>query len=162
MDTLGIIKIDVGEGDVSIYLDEYVPIDESNLSLEFARHATKYAYIAMLSSKAEAMWLCAKESRERAEKQMISDLKAAQKITDTTAEAMAELSAAEFRDYELSCKSQHLLLKAVVDAMNARKDMLISLGAHLRAEQDMTGSFIRRDAGQEAKSMLESIRSKRG
>jgi hypothetical protein len=159
MDELGTITINAGAGDVEINLDEYLLVDENNLAVEFARHSAKYAYLAILCAGAEASYIAAKEAVSRAEKQGLLDAKTSGiKVTDTVAEAMAELSCSELRDYEVACRAQYLLMKAVVDAMSSRKDMLISLGAHLRAEQDTTGMTVRHtDVGAAARDILDTM-----
>jgi hypothetical protein len=160
MQELGIIQVDIGDGPVQINLDEYVPIDGTILSLEFVQHATKYAYLAMLCSRAEAMYMAAKQKADDDEKVAYLTVKnTAVKVTDETAKCFAATDAQVLtsKDAELYYRAQYSLLKSVVDAMYHRKDMLISLGAQSRAEGSMSGAMINTDVGEAARKVIRSL-----
>jgi hypothetical protein len=61
----------------------------------------------------------------------------------------------EAEEIELGHRHQYLMMRALVNSMDQRAQMLISLGAHLRAEADQTGMLIR-----DTKAALEDIKRK--
>ena len=156
---LGELTLSFGsEGEVTVNLDEYVPIDENNLVHEFANQASAYAYLAVLGAQAEANWLDAKRLVERVraetDKEVRRDL-ANEKVTEGKIAAEIELRKGyqDAVENELSCRAQHLVLRAVVSSMEQRAQMLISLGAHLRQESNMTGMLVN-----DAKAKLDALK----
>lgn len=157
---LGQMTISLGEEEQTLNLDEIVPIS-ADLSDEFSRQPSLYAYVAMLSAQAEAAWAMAKRDaeRERADSDQIIREEARareEKITEGIVSSRVTLDPAvqKAEEEEAEYRYQYLLIKAVVQAMDQRAQMLISLGAHLRAEADMSGMIIR-----DAKSRLEAIKA---
>ncbi len=63
-------------------------------------------------------------------------------------EAMVNAAVTQDEEYlnakhdEISTEQHYRTLRAISDALRMRADMLISLGAHLRAEQGMTNAHI--------------------
>ncbi len=157
------ITIDVGDdaGEIELHLNELVPISE-DLSQEFTDQPSLYAYIAMLAARAEACWLDAKVDKERVyattDKAVRRSLSASgDKVTEPMVKAgiLGRKKYREAIEYEIQCHEQHLIMKALTKAMDQRAQMLISLGAHLRAEADQAGMLIR-----DTKAMMDTIKKK--
>jgi len=147
---LGKVVIDVGVGEeVELDLDELIPISE-DLNMEFSDQAALYAYIAMLAAQAEAVWLDSK--RDLDEVYAVTDKAVRQDFVANNERVTEGKVAAEIKirkgysnavDEELFCHEQFLIMRALERAMSQRAQMLISLGAHLRAEAEQTGMLIR-------------------
>jgi len=159
--SLGKIELDFGDPEpIVLDLDDMVPINESDLSGEFTRQPSLYAYVATLTAQAEAETLDSKRNLEReraeADKRARTYLAGSNaKVTDSALDARIVLDV----DYQIAmeresqAKYQQLLLKAVERSMSMRADMLISLGAHLRHEYEQTDMTIL-----DTKQRLEQIR----
>jgi len=156
---LGTIDIDVGDGEVELDLDTIIPIQD-NLSAEFSEQPSMYAYIAMLAARAEACWLTGKRELENKRAQTDQEVRrdlasGGEKFTE--AKVAAEIEMREgYRNvvqYELEVHMQHLIMRALEQTMAQRAQMLISLGAHLRAEAEQTGMLIR-----DVKAKLDMLR----
>lgn len=159
---LGKMDIDVGNGEVELDLDSIIPIHD-NLSAEFSEQPSLYAYIAMLAARAEACWLDAKrqldETRATTDKEVRMDLAASgEKFTEAkvTAEITMRKGYREAIEYELATHEQWLIMRALEQTMAQRAQMLISLGAHLRAESEQAGMLIR-----ETKTKLDTYRTRK-
>jgi hypothetical protein len=145
---IGTIELNL-EGVGSIKPDDLLPIDDSDLNGEFTRQASLYAYVATLAARAEAYWLESKRDIERThaetDKEVRRDLMMCdEKVTEGKVKAEIEVRRG-YRDaqmQELDDREQYLILKALTNAMQMRGDMLVSLGAHLRHEANMTGMQI--------------------
>jgi hypothetical protein len=160
--TLGDLEIDVGEGTVTLCLDDVIPISE-DISQEFTDQPSLYAYIAILAAQAEACWRESKRSTEeetaQLDKNVRQDLMAnGEKITEgkVAAEVKLRRGYRDAVDYEMECHEQYLIMRAVENAMSQRAQMLISLGAHLRAEAAQTGMIIK-----DTKDKLDQYRASR-
>lgn len=135
---------------INIDLNKYVPIDPNNLIHEFATQPAAYAYLATLSAQIEAEYSDAKRSTERVYAETDSLVRSTiaarnEKLTEAGVKAMIEQSD-NYRaavDNETYTRSQYLVLRAIVAAMEQRAQMLISLGAHMRMEADMTGMSVK-------------------
>jgi len=157
---LSVIHIELDGQEVDIDLQTILPVDENNLSEEFANQASLYAYVAMLSARAEATNLDARDAKERVyaqmDKRMRLNFKAhRESVTEAKVKA-AVLTSTQYQDaceYLINCRETMLTLKALVTAMEQRASMLQSLGAHVRHEAEQTGMVIR-----EAKIKLEAAR----
>lgn len=137
------------EGDAYTFL-ELLSINQDNLSNEFATHASRFAYISALAAKAEALYNEAKQMREetyadvelwyREELGKLPDIKVTEGLIKSNVTTDDKYS------NTVSDENQALhdwkLLKALVEGLRERGSMLISLGAHLRQEMDMTNASI--------------------
>lgn len=147
---LSVFELVINGSVVDIDLNKYVPIDPDRLIQEYATQPAAYAYLATLCAQVEAEYLDAKRITERAYAEADSNVRgllASQgtKYTESGVKALIEQSES-YRvavDNETQARAQMLLLKAVVTAMEQRAQMLISLGAHLRMEADMTGMSVK-------------------
>lgn len=129
---------------------ELLSINPDNLSEEFATHANRFAFISALTAKAEALFVEAKQAREetyadvelqwRDELAKMPDVKVTEGLIKSsvllddkyTATVSAENAAQ--RDWKI--------LRALADGLRERGSMLVSLGAHMRAEMEMTNASI--------------------
>jgi len=146
---LGELEIQLGEQVIVLNLDDYVPLDDQQLSREFADQAGLFAYVGILQAQAEGEWLDSKRNLDRtfAEEDMAirkSVAASGNKVTEAGIKSMVEVSVRyqQAVEQELFYRQQHLILKAVVASMDQRAQMLISLGAHLRMEAGQTGMLI--------------------
>lgn len=157
---LGKLKIDLGEaGEEVLDLDNIVPI-AGDLSEEFSRQPSLYAYIAMMAANAEALYGAAKAGTERTKARTDRDIrKRAKAIDEKVTEnvvfnrVLMDDDVEEAEETEMAYRYQYLVLKALTNAMDQRAQMLISLGAHLRAEAEQTGMLVR-----ETKSKLDELK----
>ena len=154
---LGQLQVQLGDEQVDLDLDALVPVSD-DLTREFTEQASSYAYTAMLSARCEALWLSSKREMDETEagldRDVRKDLATFGKVTEAMVEAETKLRRAyrEAWEYELACREQHLILQAVTRAMEMRGQLLMSLGAHLRAEAQQTGMYVK-----DAKSTLDDI-----
>lgn len=162
---LGRVEIDLGEdvGTEVLELDSIVPITE-NLSEEFARQPSLYAYIAMMTANIEALWAAAKAGSERTRARADQDIRAkAKRADEKVTEAMVanriilDKDVIEAEEIEAAYRYQYLVLRALTSSMDQRAQMLISLGAHLRAESEQTGMLVR-----DTRAKLDELRQQRG
>ena len=157
---LGVISIELDGQDIDLDLQSILPVDEDSLSREFANQASLYAYIAMLSARAEAMNLDARDTKDRIYAQMdkrarLSLKERRESFTEAKVKAVV-LTSVDYQDacdYLISCRETMLMLKSLVTAMEQRASMLQSLGAHVRHEAEQTGMIIR-----DARAKLEATR----
>lgn len=108
---------------------------------EYVRLPSDLAYWNKQYAEAQRVELKAKAraKRARADAQLRIRQEAAddgRKMTDKIAEAETEIDAdvAEAEDFYADAVADRSRLYGVVDAVRAKKDMLVSLGAHVRAE----------------------------
>src|SRR4030066_297364 len=129
---------------------ELLEIDETNLSKEFASQAALFGFFA--TAQAEAEMEVGKLSVSKDQEYATSDEfwradfdKREKKYT----EAVIRSSVIRDEEYVLADQDFHTaehnanMLKMIVKALGQRAEMLISLGAHLRAEAEMTGMSIK-------------------
>lgn len=131
-------------------------INEDNLSNEFAAQAALYGHIAVLTAEAEEAVANAKNTRELAEaeadeywrKKLRMDAEVTGvKVTESVVHSAVVLDEGVIsaKTKELNMIARHKKMKAVTDALKMRGDMLISLGAHFRAEVNMIGMHTNED-----------------
>lgn len=131
-------------------LKEVFEIDIDQLSNEFSKQASLYAYFAALTVRAEDALFRAENFKDKtyatAELYYREDAENNnRKITEAAVKSMV-MTDAEYQDAVMAESSARYDLKAIkmiVTALEQRAEMLISLGAHVRAELDMTGMNIR-------------------
>lgn len=157
---LGIVKVSTFDKDEEVLLlDKIIPID-NDLSEEFSRQPSLYAYVAMIEAQVESLWYSAKRDTARAKAEAdkrIRDKARAmdEKITEAVVanRMLLDDDVKNAEDSEAAYHYQYLVMKSIVASMDQRAQMLISLGAHLRAEADQTGMLIR-----DAKTRLDSAK----
>lgn len=161
MPKLGMLAIVLGEDEEVLKLDDIVPIGQ-DLSEEFSHQSSLYAYIAMIGAQVESAWMRAKQETERTKARIDKQVRqlaaaAGEKITETMVSNRVLLhdDVIEAEEIELGQRYQYMMMKAIINSMDQRAQMLISLGAHLRAEADQTGMLIR-----DTKTALEAIKRK--
>ncbi len=148
--SLGKLTIELGEDeDVVLNADELLVIG-ADLSLEFTRQASSYAYVAMLSARADGLWQETKRDLDevyaQTDKEVRRDiLSDGDKVTEGKVQQGVQLRRGyiEAAMEELFYREQHLVMRALERSMDMRASMLISLGAHLRAEAQQTGMVIK-------------------
>lgn len=148
--------------EVTLDLDMFIPIND-NLSEEFSRQPSLYAYLAMLAAQTDALYQAAKTETQRVRAQVDQRIREdakddGEKVTEAIVDKRVVLDGKvqEAEDTESNYRYQFMMMKVVVAAMEQRAQMLISLGAHLRAEADQTGMLIH-----DAKTHLDSLRQSR-
>lgn len=129
---------------------ELLSINQEDLSNEFATHASRYAYISALAAKAEALFNEAKQEREqvyadvelfyRDELVKMPDVKVTEGLIKSSVVGDDAYIAAVSK--ENTALHDWKVLRALVDGLRERGSMLVSLGAHMRAEMDMTNASI--------------------
>lgn len=126
-------------------VQELLMVDETNISEAFATQAGRYAYIAAIAAQAEALYNEAKNNCERvyADTELAYRDELATSGVKTT-EAMIKAYVVGDKTYikaqtdENNALRDWKIMKALADGLRSRGDMLISLGATMRAEIDMT------------------------
>lgn len=144
-----------------IDLDELFDIDETNLTKEYAKQASTYAYYGTLYNIADrsVMEMDAKKDSTYAEIELAyrDELKE-DKPTEGRIKSMVltdEGYAEVLGKYAFAVYRKNTL-KTIMDALKMRADMMISMGAHLRAEYDQTGMNMKYD------SSVKDLREKLG
>lgn len=146
--TLGKFVFIDEESEVEIDLDAVLEMGE-DISGEFSRQAANYAYIATLAAKAALLEMEANHQKDVSYAETYKSVRkrlslSGEKFTEAVITAEIE-SADEYRDAvstQTFYKGQNLLMKALTRAMEMKADMLISKGAHLRAELSQTDMHI--------------------
>ena len=144
------VTIEIGSEKVNLDVDSLTHIDQSNLDDEFAKQASLYAYVAMLLSKAKKLLDDAKTSKELLYAMLDKRIRDSAARTGTrTTEKGIEQEIIRNDEYVVETlavnEAQHTYdtLKAIVDALQMKSDMLINLGAHLRSESNITNLHIK-------------------
>ena len=123
-------------------------IDTANLEAEFCDLPASLAYFNEVYADAFRVYLMARETRKRVEANAaqgarIANPKATVGAIDATVDLDPEVYTA--RAQEIAAESDKIRQFGRVDALRAKKEMLISLGAHIRATE-MSDPTIRRQA----------------
>jgi len=152
----------LGDEEIELDLGAMVPIAD-DLSAEFSQQPSLYAYIAVLAARCEAAWYDAKRNTEevRAETDKIvrdefDSIGAKTTEAKINAEILTRKGYKEALDLEAECYQDYLIMRALTRTFDMRAQMLISLGAQLRAEAGQTGMLIR-----DTKQRLREISSAR-
>lgn len=155
-------SIDVVLGNRKVDILSLLEIDESDLANEFAQQAALYGWVGHLTAEAEYNASVAKHQTEieyasaddNARFQMDA---AGEKTTEGKVRAAIDLDEQyiEARQEENRRWKEYKTLRSLSDALKMRADMLISMGAHLRAEQEMTGMKINTDKWDKAVDNLK-------
>lgn len=143
--------------EIDLYQWECVEIDAFAIQEEYMRLPADLAYWNERYASVHRHWLEMKAKRERvyAERLMVvrqglqfeldSDPLKKGRITISEVEVgvMRDDAYMAVRDKEISAEAEKIRLWGVLDAIRAKKDMLVSLGAHMRAE--MAGGLSTRE-----------------
>ena len=143
-------------------------VDESDLNTEYATQAAAFAYFSSLLAAEDYELSQAKSAREReyaaADIEIRDELaELGEKATEGKVKSMVETDETylECIDVENLARYRVGLLKAIVSAMRMRADMLVSLGANLRQEYDMTGMHINDTMDKAVNNVKDTIKKRR-
>jgi hypothetical protein len=129
--------------DIDAYLKECVTIDSMAIQTEFERTPSDFAYWSNRYAEVYRHYILAKQSREHIEATLQIEIRdqaeigrGSGKMTVGEVEARIQKSPdyidAKLKEAEADAERVRLL--GVVEAMRTKREMLISLGAHMRAE----------------------------
>lgn len=132
-------------GGVEYRIGDLFSVSMENINEEFSTQAGRLAYLGMLMAQAEAAYneakLYGEELYAKVDLIVRDDYdKAGKKYTEAMIKSKV-LSTGEYVEAlmaENEASYQFRMLKALVDAMRQRGDMLVSLGAQLRQEWEAT------------------------
>ena len=131
-------------------LSDFTAVDENMLSQEFSQQASKMAYIGHMMVEAEMAYNDRKTEREILEAEIDADSRAVLeedgvKYTEAKIRGMVVVDEERIKavNDEADAYEAYKKLKVLADAMRIKGDMLISLGALVRAEADLTGMTIK-------------------
>jgi hypothetical protein len=162
-DTTIIIK-DMNGKDKKFDLADIFYIDENTLTEEYSRQAATHAYFttalaaaehraAKLSMRLEQSYADADEYWRKEYDDM------GKKYTEAVIKSLV-IRDEEYGEIKVNYQDTQYevdLLKAIVNSMRIRADMLVSLGAHIRQEYEMTGMSIR---DREFDKVVDNVKSK--
>lgn len=129
-----------------IDLGDYLNIDDADISQEYIKQAGMYAFLSELLAAADRDLQYADMAKDQAEAE--SDAywrdyhdKRGEKYTEGVIKADIKMDEDCIKSQTTFIERQYNvnLLKALVNSMKMKADMLISLGAQRRSEYDMTG-----------------------
>jgi len=149
-----------GKEKILVDLDKLFDIDETNLTKEYAKQASTYAYYGSLYNIADksVMEMDAKKDSTYAELDLAyrDELKD-DKPTEGRIKSMVltDEGYSEVLDKYSNAVHRRNTLRTLMDALKMRADMMISMGAHLRYEYDQTGMNIRYETS--VKDLREKI-----
>lgn len=145
-------NIEVVLGNKKVNILSLLEINESDLASEFAQQAALYGWVGHLTAEAEYRASVAKHKTEIEYASADDNIRFKadvhnEKITEAKVKAAIDLDEQyiEAKEDENRCWKEYKVLRSLSDALKMRADMLISMGAHLRAERDMTGMKINTD-----------------
>lgn len=125
------------------YLTECVSIDPLRLQEAFANIPAELAYWNEQYAEALRKQLHAKIEKDRLSAQIFfekrvelkeSDIRPTEAVLKAAVESDARYNVA--RSEEADAHAEAIRLKGVAEAVRTKRDMLVSLGAHVRAEMD--------------------------
>lgn len=157
-DSLNVTTFSVGDTQYAFELAEDAKIDKQNLNGEFQDHAEIFAFYATAYELALDVEARAKANLDRVYAQedyqaRINGQQAGVKLTEKMVEntVITQQAYVDALNQHLEAKKNVGLLKAAKDALTHKKDMLVSLGAMMRAE-GMSDISIKQEA---VKSLLK-------
>lgn len=154
-----------GEFKESYDINELFEINETIITQEMARQSVKQARLATLLARAERYAAHAKHSME-IEYAAVDDIirqelaETNEKVTEPLVKSLVQtdeqyiMAVREYNEADSVVK----LLKNILNAMKTKGDMLISIGAQLRAEMSMTGMVIKDDYDRSVDSLRDTLR----
>lgn len=124
------------------YLRECVQIEPMALEEEFVRIPADLAYWNNRYSDAYRLWLECKIESERVEadistgirRELANNPKSRATVAEVEHLLKVDPAYVDARRREAAAESEKVRLYGVLDALRSKRDMLISLGAHMRAE----------------------------
>lgn len=120
------------------FLKDSVQIDTLQLQEEYTELPAQLAYWNEQYAKALREYLHAKIARVRLHAKLYFEKRAALsgKVTEASVDAAIETDPryCNSRDEEADAEAEATRLRGVVESVRTKKDMLVSLGAHIRAE----------------------------
>lgn len=130
--------------ELEAYLHKCVSIDPLQLQQEFAEVAAELAYWNAQYADALGRQLLAKIDREKLAGQLFFDKrqelhdKDDGRVTEAAIKAAIEIDSQYnvARSEEADAQAEAVRLKGVAEAVRTKRDMLVSLGAHVRAEME--------------------------
>ena len=130
--------------DEARYLDDCVKVEPVALEDEFIRLPGDLAYWSERYADAYEMFLDAKLVRERVYAELTMKHRDRLSLTSKGRVTVGEIEAAvildadylEAKTNENAAESNKIRMHGIVEALRAKRDMLISVGAHQRAEMD--------------------------
>lgn len=132
--------------EVEDYLAACVQVEPLALQEEFVRWASDYSFWNERFSKASRLHAGQKLERERCEAQISMAVRSAStKATVGEVEARVKLDPEykKFREAELDAEVEAERINGVLQALRGKKDMLVQMGYHQRAE--MAGDPVLRE-----------------
>lgn len=146
--TLGSIAITDAGKRVEIDLADVLEIDEQDISKEYTRFAAVYGYFASMLARADRALAIADARTEQAYAEADDfwrEENKGEKMTEARIKSLIMLDEKyiQTKDAEIQAKYNHQVIKALVNALDKKGEMLISLGAHIRQEANMTGMTMR-------------------
>ena len=146
-------RVTVKDVPEEVSVNELLSIDGTDLPNEYACQAARFAYYAVLAAHAERVWLNAVRLRKAAEaeafvyfKSSTEDIpKGSRTVSDSLANSLVadDIDVRKWRRKEVDAQYQWHMMRDLTRAFEQRANMLQSLGANLRHEQDMTGRVVR-------------------
>jgi len=148
-------------------LNELFAIDETAITIDMATHSAKHGRIAVLLARAERYKALKKQQMEveyAAADDSIRDEynDDGKRYTESVIKAAVMLDE-EYKMYTREYNDANnvvTVLKHILNAMKTKGDMLISIGAQLRAEMSMTGMVIKDDYDRTVASMKKKLSEK--
>lgn len=128
--------------DLEQYKDECVGIDRHNLNDEFCRVSADYAFWADRYSELDGQLIRAKAGLDEAKARADADVRSAlfargEKATETKVEHLVNISSVVMGAVGqlASVTTNRTRVKGILEAIATKRDMLVSLGATIRAER---------------------------
>jgi hypothetical protein len=157
----------------SINIDDIFQIDEANIIEAYSKQSALYARFAVMHAEADAVVGKTQAARDEeyaaADDHYRHDMdRNGEKYTEAKVKAFIELDENYRKAVDDYIQADYICrkVKAIVRALEMRAEMLVSMGAHLRHEMNMTDMNIR-DARyakivgnleQEARAQIDRIR----
>jgi len=131
----------VGEITYTSELDDHLYINRTDLSVEFAEHSERFAYYStcfeLAADKLRRLEINLKRQYavldiQKRQEAHLSGLKMTEKMVENS--VIIDDTYVAMQDECMEAERELGVLKAARDAMAARKEMLVSLGANFRTE----------------------------
>lgn len=128
--------------DLDTYEAQSIHIDEDNIRSEFTRVSSDVAFWGKRFARAHRAWLAAKRSRDEVRAMVYLEMREtlesleSKKPTEATINARVETDqrVREAEAHVIECEYERETAKSTCNAVIAKRDMLISLGAVIRSE----------------------------
>lgn len=143
-----------------------IPIDGDDLSEEFIKQPSLYAYIALLEAKADNEVRHKKLELDEIESRVYDRFRSeaeinGSKLTEATINSRIKIHADVMKANRdlLNAQNDLSVLKALETSLRIRSDMLIRAGAYMIAEMNQTGMNLREKPSDKMKKVLEQANS---